>query len=166
MPSAPEGSEFMELVTLLPPEWPVSQKDFNDEANWWPLRELKALGRFPHEYATWFGYGHTIGHGDPPAPFHESTHLCGSLISAPFSLPPDFYQLSDGNRVTHFYCVCPLYAEEMQFKLDEGLEELLELFDRYDIGNVIDPRRINVVTGRIPNLTEQTSKSWWKLWKR
>src|SRR6185369_17322023 len=56
--TVPEGAEdfqFAELVLCRPDTWPLSQKDFNDENNYWPVRWLKQLARFPHEYDTWLG---------------------------------------------------------------------------------------------------------------
>src|ERR1044072_886079 len=76
---APDGAEdfrYSELVISLPPEWPLDEESFKDEKNWWPIRWLKKLARFPHEYDTWFTWGHTIPNDDPPVPFAENTKFC------------------------------------------------------------------------------------------
>ena len=43
-----------------------------------------------------------------------------------------------------YFAMVPLYAEEMNFKMDRGMEELLDKFDRHHIGDIIDPKRKNV----------------------
>jgi len=57
---------WAELVLCLSRDWPVGQTDINDERHFWPLPWLWKLARFPHEYRTWLGYGHTVPNGDPP----------------------------------------------------------------------------------------------------
>ena len=69
--NVPEGMEDfnrVELMMALPPKWPLMQKAFDDENNYWPVRWLKMIGRLPHDYHTWIGWGHTIPNGDPPEP--------------------------------------------------------------------------------------------------
>jgi hypothetical protein len=38
----------------------------------------------------------------------------------------------------------PLYREEMELKLREGTEALEDLFEKHEIGPIVDPRRKNV----------------------
>jgi len=49
--------------------------------------------------------GHTVPNGDPPEPYAPNTKLCGALIAPPVA-------------------VWPLHADEMELKLDKGLEAL------------------------------------------
>jgi hypothetical protein len=48
-PGANQG-QFAEVMLCLPADWPMTQEAFRDESNYWPLRWLKILARFPHEY--------------------------------------------------------------------------------------------------------------------
>ncbi|MCA8997715.1 MAG: suppressor of fused domain protein [Planctomycetaceae bacterium] len=154
--NVPEGAEdfrFAELMVTLPGDWPMEQSDWEDEANYWPLRWLKMLARFPHEYDTWLGYGHTIPNGDPPEPFDETTKLCCALLLVSPTVPDEFLTLEvSPEKAIHFYSFIPLYEEEVRFKLDKGVDDLTDRFDKHGIDDMINPQRKNVC-----------SRSW-KLW--
>ena len=62
-----EDLKYAELYMLLPGDWDLggvgaSTQDLPYE-RFWPIRMLKFLARFPHEYQTWLGWGHTIPNG-------------------------------------------------------------------------------------------------------
>jgi hypothetical protein len=154
--TTPEGAEeyrYAELLICLPPEWPLTEAAFEDERHYWPVRWLKMLARFPHQYGTWLGWGHTMPNGDPPLPFTEGTKLCGMLILPSISLPEEAatLELPDG-RTVHFWALYPLYDEEMAIKLRKGAQALLPLFEKHNVSDVVDPTRVNVGTRR-----------WWRI---
>lgn len=154
----PEGAEEfnrVELLMALPEDWPLSDESFKDEENYWPVRWLKQIGRLPHDYDTWIGWGHTIPNGDPPEPI-ANTQFIGVMLSPAFWLNNDFYQLKaeSGDTIT-FYNLVPLYKEEMDLKLKVGADEIEERFDQQNVGFVLNPTRTNV--GK--------SNSWFP-WKR
>lgn len=143
----PEGMEQYrraELLIALPRDWPLTQEAFKDETNYWPLRWLKQIGRLPHEYETWVGWGHTIPNGDPPAKI-ANTGFIGVLLSPPYWLPREFFQLrTKSGETISFYDMIPLYAEEMDLKLKEGADKLEERLEKKNVGFVLDPGRPNV----------------------
>jgi hypothetical protein len=153
--TVPEGCEDwkrVELAFSLPPDWPLKQEDFSDESNYWPLRWLKMVGRLPHEYQTWIGYGHTIPNGNPPEPI-ANTRFTGVMLTPPYQLPPEFYELPiEGGEKIHFYMLTPLYQEELDLKIEKSADELEERFEKQNIGFVLDLRRPNVALKR----------GWWK----
>src|SRR5258707_757227 len=69
---APPGAEqlrYAELVLCLPSSWRMKAYDVVSEETWrkdWPVLWLRRLARFPHEYHTWFFWGHSMPNGDPP----------------------------------------------------------------------------------------------------
>jgi hypothetical protein len=145
--TVPEGLEEFrraELMIALPADWPLTQEAFADEANYWPVRWLKQLGRLPHEYQTWLGWGHTVPNGDPAEPIAD-TNFTGVVLLPPFWLPAEFFQLKTaGGETISFYAMTPLYQEEMDLKLRDGLDELVERFEQREIDSVVDVRRPNV----------------------
>jgi hypothetical protein len=148
--TVPEGYEDwrrVELMIALPASWPLSQQAFANEANYWPLRWLKQVGRLPHEYQTWIGYGHTIPNGDPPKPIAD-TQFTGVMLTPPYHLPPEFFTLPASGEKIRFYMLTPLYQEELDLKLEKGAEELEERFDKRRIGFVLDTKRANVAARR------------------
>jgi predicted Zn finger-like uncharacterized protein len=134
-----------ELMLSLPPDWPLTQGDFADEQNYWPIRLLKVLARFPHEFDTWLWYGHSVPNGDPPEPFAAGTKLCCALVLAPALVPDAFLELPiSADKTIHFFSVVPLYKEEVAFKLKHGADALVERFNEHDVTEVLDVKRRNV----------------------
>ena len=140
-----EGSDSYrraELLIYLPPDWPLTQQDFENENNYWPLRWLKMLARLPHEYDTWLSDGHTIPNNDPPERI-ANTPFSGFLLLPPLlTQPPEAYSLEteDGETI-RFYCLIPLYNDEMDYKLEHGVSELLGCFDTQSVTEVVDITR-------------------------
>jgi hypothetical protein len=149
--TVPQGHEEfarVELMFALPRDWPISQDAFKDEANYWPLRWLKLVGRLPHEYQTWIGYGHTIPHGDPPKPIAD-TKFVGVMLTPPYHLSPEFFRLdTDDGHPIHFFALTPMYPEELDIKLEKGAEEIEKRFEKQEIGFVLDKDRPNVALKR------------------
>jgi hypothetical protein len=143
-----DAPTYAELLLCLPADWPLDQADLKDDANYWPMRLLKFLARLPHAYDTWLGFGHTVPNGDPTGPFDASTGLCCALIVPPTLFDERFEQLAlSDDKVVQIYAVIPIYAEEMEFKLRHGTEELLRRFAAVGICELLDPRRPNVCAG-------------------
>ncbi len=157
-PSDVEGCRYAELVALLPADWPGLQDPsvlpgtpghpWHDEANYWPIRWLKILSRFPHDYNTWIWLSHSMPNGDPPAPFAANTKLSGLMLDYCWMLPPDFSKLKvDDERDLTFLALTPLHADELQYKLDQGFDAINKLMDAHNVSLVIDPARRSVVSG-------------------
>jgi Suppressor of fused protein (SUFU) len=142
-PELPEW-RYAELMLRLPPEWPTDQEALEDESNYWPLRLLKRLARFPHEYGTWLGFGHTVPNGDPPEPFAPDTELCGAILLPPVLGPDGFERVEAAGREINVLAVIPLHADEMDLKLDRGSDELIDRLDDADLSELLDPSRPSV----------------------
>jgi hypothetical protein len=137
---------YAELMITLPPQWPISRRTLRRPKHGWPVTWLRLLARLPHEYDTWLGYGHTVPNGDPPAPFSRSTDLCGMLVMPPESVPEEFLTLPLApHRVIEFFALIPLHRDEIDMKLERGLDALLERLDAHSVGDVVDPDRASVV---------------------
>jgi len=134
-----------ELLVCLPPTWQLTQEAFKDEANYWPVRWLKMLARLPHEYKTWLFASHTVPNGDPARPFAANTELCCALLLRPVLFGRAFRTLRiDDEKAVHFLALVPLHREEMEFKLNQGNDALVELLDAGDVTELLDVRRPNV----------------------
>jgi len=144
----PELPAYAELVISLPPHWPLDRESWQDERHYWPVRTLKQLGRLPHEYDTWLGTGHTIPNGDPPEPYAPSTKLCGALIVPPLLWPDEAAVLETEHGTLQFYGVIAMHADEMQLKLEQGVEALYDPFDNADVSELVDAERASVLGRR------------------
>lgn len=135
-----------ELLINLPPDWNLTKEAFDDDKWFWPIRILKSTARYPlRDRDTWLGWGHTLG-DDDGVPFSDDTKLCGALLLSPGVFGEDSYtcRLADGDEV-NFYQLIPLYKEEIDFKREHGVDELLEKCSDETL-EVIDPQRLNVIT--------------------
>jgi hypothetical protein len=147
--TVPEGREeyrYAELFLMLPPDWPLGDKEVNqDNRYYWPIFWLKAIARFPHDYQTWIASGHTIPNGEEAAPLGDGTDL-GCIMMIATATPHDDFGMLEVNddKVINFYNLFPLYREEMDYKLKEGLETLADKMVEYDISEIIDPNRPNM----------------------
>jgi hypothetical protein len=145
---APEGHEdfsYGELVICLPPSWKLTQEDFKDERNYWPVRLLKTLARMPHEYDTWLSYMHTIGNGEGAEPYAPNTKFCGAMLLPCLLAPEAFRQCHPSPEIAiTFYAVFPLYAEEMDLKLKKGADVLLNRLEAIEANELVNLNRKNV----------------------
>jgi hypothetical protein len=133
-----------ELVIALPPDWPLSREALSDENHYWPVRWLKELARFPHEYDTWLDRGHTVPNGDPPEPFAPGTGFCCMLLGPPRIAPEAFDVLTvSETRKIEFFCLYPLYREEVDFALRKGADVLFELLQDAGVSEIVDLGRRN-----------------------
>lgn len=157
MNAPPEFEEyrFAELLICLPPDWPISQEKFQDERIYWPVRWLKFLARFPHEMDTWLFYSHTVPNGEPPEPLAPGTKLCCWVLLNPVLAPEEFAELEVGpDKTVHFLSIVPLYEEEMSFKLEHGIDPLIEKLAEAEVSELLDAGR--------PNLCR---RGWWPFGK-
>lgn len=148
--SIEDAPPFAELCILLPSTWGIpadfaeATAAFKDENVYWPIRWLKMLARLPHEYGTWLGFGHTIPNGEDAAPFAANTELGCMLLLTALSLPEEFQTLViSPEKTVQFYTLYPIYREEMALKMEQGADSLIDHFEAYDIGDVLDLTRPN-----------------------
>lgn len=137
--------ERAELFIMLPETWdPGAEHSVSTDIpyeQYWPIHMLKYLARFPHEYGTWLGWGHTIPNGPDYEPFLEGCGMGGFVL---LELDENFSPLktADGTPV-HLYMVAPAYREEIEYKLEHGMNALDELFAKNDLPLVVDLQREN-----------------------
>lgn len=133
--------EYAELVIYLPEDWNIES---SDEKDYWPIRYLKVLGRLPLEYDTWLGYGHTIHGNGEMEPFADNTELNSFVLLNAYDLKRKKIKLtlSTGKKI-NFYQLFPLYQEELEYKQENSIEELLSLFSDKDKQPIVNIHRTN-----------------------
>ena len=138
-----EDLKYAELYLLLPDGWDVGgegQTTHLPDESFWPIQALKFLARFPHEYQTWLGWGHSIPNGPEYAPLCRGVGFGGLVLTQPSLVPP--LTTADGKQIS-FYMVVPAYKEEIEYKLKYGMKALNEKFVENKLRMVLDPRRPN-----------------------
>ena len=136
-----EQLERAELVICLPEYWKLDKEHLKDEKWYWPIRLLKELARFPGENNTWLGWGHTVSYDGP---LSYTTELCASILINPpcGNIGGNTCTLPDGEEV-NFYQIIPLYGDELEFKLKNGTQKLLDKMN--DNILLVNPHRLNVL---------------------
>lgn len=138
---------YSELFICLPADWKMDQADWKDDANYWPIRWLKTLARFPHEYDAWLWYGHSMPHGDPPTPIHPATNLCAFLLLQNFRLPRAFGTLKISEEKTiHFLSLIPIHQDELELKFKKGGEEIEARFNKAGLSELLNINRPSCVS--------------------
>jgi len=140
-----EDLKYGELYLFLPGDWQVggtdtSPKDLPPQYVW-PFTVLRYLARFPHEYQTWLGYGHTIPNGAEYESFDESVGFGGIVLSWGDG-PLGTLKTKDGKEV-HFYEVIPAYKEEIEYKLKYGMSAFLEKYNAAGMEHILNIHRPN-----------------------
>ncbi|WP_412467421.1 suppressor of fused domain protein [Pedobacter sp. KLB.chiD] len=136
-----DNLKFAEITMLLPPDWNLIYDDLAHENNYWPFRALKQLSKYPHLNNTWFGYGHTI----PLDSTKKVNHNFHSIILLEsITLPSDFTYIETNEKKVYFYSAIPIYKEELEYTLENGTNKLIELFQKYNIKEIVDINRVNV----------------------
>jgi Suppressor of fused protein (SUFU) len=143
--NVPDGSDvprLAELIVGMRPEWPIHEDAFRDERHYWPVRLIKTLARLPHAYDTHLAIGHTIPNGDPPEPYAPGTRLCCAMIDAPLLLLPSGAEVLETDQgPLHFYGVVALHRDEMERKLEQGYDALVEPLEAARVTEVVEPDR-------------------------
>ena len=132
---------------LLAAEWDIltgyeTDADVPDRL-WWPVRLMNYLARFPHEFKTWLGWGHTLPNSADCVPYDESTKLCGAMLGA-LQENISMFRTEDDTQI-NMYCVIPLYKEEMEYQKAAGTEALMQKLSVLNgYGMIVFPDRPNV----------------------
>ena len=137
------AAERAELMIMLPPEWNISPDNLNSEQGYWPIAWLTMLADFARTPGNWLGTGYVFPNGDPMTEIAD-TPFSGVLVLPPFvSHPHEYYAFHsrDGTRLNP-YALIPLYPGEIDLKSEQGLDVLLEHFDKTGINSeVVDIHR-------------------------
>ena len=158
--NVPEGAEefrHIELLCYLPVGWNVDFANATDsDESWWPGRLLKQLGRFAHEYRTFFAPGHTIP--SPTGPYTAGSVLETALLVPPFLDVEEFHTYEAKGKACRFLAVWPITSAECQLKLERGTGDLLDMLEKEGVTPVIDPWRSCAVTRRKPGARAEAAR--------
>lgn len=128
-----------ELVLYLPPTWDIKS---SNEDNYWPIRCLKEIARLPIDNNTWLGYGHTVSNNKENTPYSRNTDFCSMILLQALNNKNIEPKLKIVNKI-NFYQLFPLYKEELEYKINNGVDSLINLFSDEDIKPIVNIQRKN-----------------------
>ena len=140
------GLEYAEYVIFLPAEWNLES---SDEKDYWPIRDLKNTARLPLYTDSWLGYGHTLQANEDGSPYAENTGFTATMLANAVSIDGSqmSLSLSSGKKIC-FYLLIPIYPEELEYKMANDADALLDLLLAIPGFPVTDIHRWNAVTDR------------------
>lgn len=140
-----EDLKYSELFLFLPGDWDVGEENQTAAelpyTSFWPIALLKFLARFPHEYKTWLGFGHTMPNGPNYEPVCDGVGF-GGVVLTWLGEDMGHVETEDGHDVK-LYMVIPAYKEEIEYKLKYGMEGLEKKFQEEKLPLVLDIHRPN-----------------------
>ncbi len=144
VPRGQENARFAELVICLPKSWPLTMEAFKSENNYWPLRLLKMLARYPSQNNTWLSEGHTVPYQKPFAP---DTKMSSAFLGRPQLLSGVPPIRANGHGVS-LWAVYPIYENERLFAANNGHAALTSQLVRHGVTEKLNPHRDNVLSNQ------------------
>lgn len=147
--TVPEDSDlpaYAELLIVLPPDWGLDEDSIQQDEFFWPLGWLKQIAHIPSDYDTFLAPGHTIPTGEPAEPIPGTGFVCFMVLPLIMAENDSAGEVGINDKTIAFFQVIPLYPEEMELKLEEGVDALLERFEESElpVESLFDPQRPNV----------------------
>jgi len=140
------GKEFTELYFCLPSYWDL-EDETNPNFNWvWTW--IQRLTHFVLEKQTWFGVGHTIPAGNPPAPLSATMKQNHFFFSAPVFLQHSLKPLKISEKEVHFLAIIPIFEDEMDFKLGKGTFKFQRKLAQQNITELLDDYRMTALRNK------------------
>lgn len=128
--------ERAELGLFLPPNFNISSIPDNC---FWPIWILKQMARMPFEQNTWIAHGHTV---EIQIDTVNGNEFQGCTLLSLNGGIPEFHINS---KFIHLYLIVPLYKDEINYLLNNNVDDLLDKFDENGITPVVDINRKSVV---------------------
>jgi len=144
----PKELEFAELMMLIPKEIEFDQLYTGKNKNDWIITILKRTAKFPHFYDTWLEIGHSIQAEEDMTPYGNDTDFVGALILPSVTFDEKLTKISKNGRQINIYNVFPLYKNELEYKIENGYNKLLDFLIKANGKEVLDLNRKNLIPKR------------------
>lgn len=143
-----DDPEYVELIILLPKDWPLEKLNMFSEDFYWPIQLLKDLARFAHHNKTHLSYAHTVANADELVSYAKNNNFCASILLPSVTLGEDAFILrrKSNSEDVYFFCVVPIFEDELFFKMENGADKLMDLFDEHQVSDIVDIHRGSVIS--------------------
>lgn len=135
IPSNMGKANRAEMAIRLPKNWNIKS---NDEQDYWPIRIIKDLARFPYYDNCFFADGHYI---DWPNNF-ANTNFNAVLLSR--FVKGNNCKFNNNDEVI-IYNVIPLYDSEFKFLVENGASKFFDIADDTVINSEININRNRII---------------------
>lgn len=122
--------ERAEYVIYVPKEWNLNSPEI---ADYWPIKVLKDVARLPILCDTWLSFGHTTQADEEGSPYAPNTKFNSVVLDFCENHQGEVKLETSSGKTINFYQIIPLYPEELEFKMNNDAETLIDLFDKKNI---------------------------------
>lgn len=122
--------ERAEYVIYVPKEWNLNSPEI---ADYWPIKVLKDVARLPILCDTWLSFGHTTQDDEEGSPYAPNTKFNSVVLDFCDNHQGEVRLETSSGKTINFYQIIPLYPEELEFKMNNDAETLIDLFDKKNI---------------------------------
>ena len=122
--------ERAEYVIYVPKEWNLNSPEI---ADYWPIKVLKDVARLPILCDTWLSFGHTTQDDEEGSPYAPNTKFNSVVLDLCENHQGEVRLETSSGKTINFYQIIPLYPEELEFKMNNDAETLIDLFDKKNI---------------------------------
>lgn len=137
--------KYAELMLLIPKNIEFEQVYAGENKNDYIISMLKQTAKFPHQYDTWIGIGHTIRATEDLQSYGAETDFVGGVILPSVTFDEKFTKIKRNGKVINIYSFFPLYENELQYKIDNGYNALVDLIIKADSKEILNNERKNLI---------------------
>lgn len=141
----PDDFKFAEMMILIPKQIEFENVYTGDKKNDYLISMLKQTARFPHHEDTWIGIGHSIVSDADFEPYGSDTEFVGGVILPSVTFDEDFTKIQRNGRVINIYSFFPLYKNEVEYKINNGYNALLDKIIKANSKEILNPQRKNLI---------------------
>ena len=134
--------ERAEYAIFLPKDWDIKS---DKEEYYWAVRQLKNVARLALYTESWLAFWHTVTANKDSSPVAENTWLNSFVLLNSIGKENQIVKplkLGFFSEV-NFYQLYPLYQEELEFKLEHSIDDLMNKISDADLDFVVDINRKN-----------------------
>jgi len=131
--------ERAEYVIYVPKEWNLNSPEI---ADYWPIKVLKDVARLPILCDTWLSFGHTTQDDEEGSTYAPNTKFNSVVLDFCENHQGEVRLETSSGKTINFYQIIPLYPEELEFKMTNDAETLIDLFVKKNIDyKIVDINR-------------------------
>jgi hypothetical protein len=147
---------FAELMICVPNR--INSKNLREGQEYdWILNMLRQAATFPHIENTWLGIGHGLQGNMDGSPYDDRTEFIGGMVLPSVTFDKDFTKIPLGDSCAiNIYSFFPLYRNELDYKIANNYQAMLDLLTKKNMTEVFLPGR--------ENLLSPDKKKRFKLW--
>lgn len=141
-----ENYLFAELMLLIPKEVTFNNVYTGQNKNDFIISMLKQTAKFPHQYQTWMGIGHTIRASEDLEPYSNETEFIGGVMLPSATFDEDFTEIKRNGRLISILSFFPLYENELAYKIENGYNSFIDLIIKANALEILDNKRPNLIS--------------------